>query len=124
MSFKVQVGPPQIAIHHAATVLVTEPNGEMTWPSDKGLYLQDTRLISAWAVQANGENWDLLTGGAVRHDTARIYLTNREFLTEDGVIQRRALSFVLSRRIDGGLHEGLDITNHSRATIRFNLEVL
>ena len=124
MSFKVQVGPPQIAIHHAATVLVTEPNGEMTWPSDMGLYLQDTRLISAWAVQANGESWDLLNGGAVRNDTARVYLTNREFLTEDGVIPRRTLSFVLSRRIGGGLHEDLDITNHGRAEVRFNLEIL
>src|SRR5689334_7455665 len=63
MTFKVQVGPPQIAIHHTSTVLVTEPNGEMTWPSDRGLYLLDTRLISAWAVQANGEAWDLLNGG-------------------------------------------------------------
>ncbi len=124
MTFKVQVGPPQIAIHHNSTVLVTDPNGEMTWPSDRGLYLLDTRLISAWSVQANGVSWDLLTGGAVRHDTARIYLTNREFLTEDGTIPQRTLSFVLSRHIDGGLHEDLDITNHGPTAIRFNLEVL
>jgi glycogen debranching enzyme len=124
MTFKVRVGPPRIAIHHTSTVLVTEPNGEMTWPSDQGLYLLDTRLISAWSVQANGEIWDLLTGGAVRHDTARIYLTNREFPTEDGTIPRRTLSLVLSRHIDGGLHEDLDITNHGRTGIRFNLEVL
>src|ERR1700716_3968923 len=84
MTFKVQVGPPQIAIHHAMTVLVTEPNGEIMWPSDKGLYLLDTRLISAWAVQANGESWELLNGGAVYHDTAKIYLTNLQLETEDG----------------------------------------
>jgi glycogen debranching enzyme len=124
MAFKVQVGPPQIAIHQAMTVLVTEPNGEIAWPSDMGLYLLDTRLISAWSVQANGEGWDLLNGGAVHHDTARVYLTNREFLTEDGTIPRRTLSFVLSRRIDGGLLEDLRIVNHGRDTIRFNLEVL
>jgi glycogen debranching enzyme len=124
MAFKVQVGPPQIAIHNAMTVLVTETNGEVTWPSDNGLYLQDTRLISAWAVQTNGEGWDLLNGGAVHHDTARIYLTNREFLTEDGTIPRRTLSFVLSRHIDGGLHEDLDIINHGPVAVRFNLEVM
>ena len=84
----------------------------------------DTRLINAWAVQANGESWDLLNGGAVRHDTARIYLTNREFQTQDGMVPRSTLSFVLSRRIAGGLHEDLDITNHGRTAIRFNLEVL
>src|SRR5580658_1480212 len=124
MAFKVQVGPPQIAIHNAMTVLVTETNGEVTWPSDNGLYLQDTRLISAWAVQANGESWDLLNGGAVHYNTARIYLTNREFLTEDGTIPRRTLSFVLSRHIDGGLHEDLDIVNHGPVAVRFNLEVM
>jgi glycogen debranching enzyme len=124
MTFKVRVGPAQIAIHHASTVLVSEPNGEMVWPSDHGLYLLDTRLISAWSVQANGESWELLNGGAVRHDTARIYLTNREFLTEDGTVASRTLSLVVSRHIDGGLHEDLDITNHGGTEIRFNLEVL
>ena len=37
MSFKVQVGPPQISIHQGQTVLVSEPDGQITWPSDKGL---------------------------------------------------------------------------------------
>jgi hypothetical protein len=27
MAFKVQVGPPQVAIHQGQTVLVSEPNG-------------------------------------------------------------------------------------------------
>src|SRR6185503_8152549 len=83
MPFKVQVGPPQIAIHQAQTVLVTDPDGQVKWPSEKGLYFFDTRLVSAWAIYANGTPWDLLNGGAITYDTARIYLTNRSFLTED-----------------------------------------
>ena len=86
MSFKVQVGPPQIAIHQGQTVLVTEPNGWIDYPSDKGLYFLDTRLISAWAVYANGVPWDLLNGGAVSYDAARIFLANRAFKTEDGAM--------------------------------------
>jgi len=86
MPFKVQVGPPQIAIHQAMTVLVTESDGQINWPSDKGLYFFDTRLISAWAVYANGTEWDLLNGGAMNFDAARIFLTNKAFLTEDGPI--------------------------------------
>jgi glycogen debranching enzyme len=124
MSFKVQVGPPQIAIHHASTVLITESNGELQPPSDKGLYLHDTRLISVWALQANGEDWDLMNGGAVRHNTARIYLTNREFDSEDGVVPRRTLSLLLSRHLNGGMHEDLDITNFGRDEARFNLEIM
>jgi glycogen debranching enzyme len=123
MPFKVQVGPPQIAIHQAMTVLVTESDGHVQWPSDKGLYFFDTRLISAWSVYANGEPWDLLSGGAVTHDTARIFLTNQAFLTEDGPIPKQTLGFILSRFLNRGLHEDLDITNFGQKPIRFNLEI-
>jgi glycogen debranching enzyme len=123
MPFKVQVGPPQIAIHQAMTVLVTEPDGQIAWPSDKGLYFFDTRLISAWSMYANGEPWDLLSGGAMTHDTARIFLTNRSFLTEDGPVPRQTLGFVLARYLDGGLHEDLDIANYAQRPVRFNLEI-
>jgi glycogen debranching enzyme len=123
MPFKVQVGPPQIAIHQAMTVLVTESDGQIHWPSDKGLYFFDTRLISAWSVYANGAAWDLLNGGAVNFDSARIFLTNRAFLTEDGPVTAQTLAFALTRVIDQGLHEDLDITNHTLKPIRFNLEI-
>lgn len=123
MPFKVQVGPPQIAIHQAMTVLVTDPNGEIHWPGDKGLYFFDTRVISAWATYANGAEWDLLNGGALNYDTSRIFLTNRAFLTEDGPIAPQTLAFGVGRVIDQGMHEDLDITNHSQKPIRFNLEI-
>ena len=123
MSFKVQVGPPQIAIHQGQTVLVCAPDGQMNWPSDMGLYFLDTRLISAWAVYANGEPWELLNGGAVTYYAARIFLTNRGFLTEDGAVPARSLDFMLSRSIGGGMHEDLDITNYGRKRVCFNLEI-
>jgi N-terminal domain of (some) glycogen debranching enzymes len=64
MPFKVQVGPHQVAIHHGQTVLVSEPDGQINWPSEKGLYFFDTRVISSWTIYANGEPWELLNGGA------------------------------------------------------------
>ncbi len=123
MAFKVQVGPPQIAIHQAETVLVTEPDGQVNWPSKRGLYFRDTRVISAWAIYANGELWDLLNGGAIAPHAARIFLTNRAFLSEDGSIPARTLGLMIGRQIDGGLHEDIDITNNSRNPVRFNLEI-
>lgn len=123
MSFKVQVGPAQIVIHKGETVLVTEPDGQIGYPSDKGLYFRDTRLLSAWAVYANGEPWDLLSGGALSYDVARIVLTNRVVDTEDGTIPARTLGFVLGRSIEGGMHEDLDIINHGLTPVRFNLEI-
>ncbi|MFO1023816.1 MAG: glycogen debranching N-terminal domain-containing protein [Acetobacteraceae bacterium] len=123
MSFKVQVGPPQISIHQAQTVLITEPDGQINWPSDNGLYFLDTRVISFWTLFANGEPWDLLNGGATSYYGSRIFQTNRAFLTEDGPIAPRTLGLTLSRHIAGGLHEDIDISNHSGKAVRFNLEI-
>src|ERR1700738_2369674 len=123
MSFKVHVGPPQITIHQGQTVLVTEPDGQITWPSEKGLYFLDTRVISNWAIYANGEPWELLNGGPVNYDAARIFLTNRAIPTEDGTILPRTLGLTISRSIGGGLHEDLDITNNSMKPVRFKLEI-
>lgn len=123
MPFKVQVGPPQIAIHHAQTVLISEPDGGIDWPSDRGLYFLDTRVLSSWAVYANGEPWDLLNGGAIAYDAARIYLTNRTIPTEHGAVPPRTLGLTISRSIDGGIHEDLDITNHGNQRVGFQLEI-
>jgi len=123
MPFKVQVGPPQISIHHGQTVLITEPDGQISWPSDRGLYFMDTRVLSSWSIYANGEPWDLLNGGAITYDAARIYLTNREIATEDGTIPSRTLGLTISRTISNGVHEDLDITNNGRKPVRFQLEI-
>ncbi len=123
MGFKVQVGPQQIAIHQGQTVLVSEPDGQVNWPSTRGLYFRDTRVISAWAIYANGEPWDPLNGGAVAPHAARIFETNRAFLTEDGPVAARTLGLMISRHVDGGLHEDLEVVNNGQAPVRFNLEI-
>jgi glycogen debranching enzyme len=123
MAFKVHVGPPQIAIHQGQTVLVSEPDGQINWPSEKGLYFLDTRIVSNWAIFANGEPWELLNGGAVNYHAARIFLTNKAILTEDGPIPPRTLGLTISRSIIGGMHEDLDVTNNTLKPVRFQLEV-
>ena len=123
MPFKVQVGPPQISIHQGQTVLITEENGQINWPSDKGLYFFDTRVVSSWTIYANGEPWELLNGGAISYYASRIYLTNRSLRTEAGTIPQRTLGLTISRWISGGMHEDLDITNDSQKAVKFQLEM-
>jgi glycogen debranching enzyme len=123
MAFKVQVGPAQIAIHQGQTVLLTAPDGQVNWPSERGLYFRDTRVISAWVIYANGEPWDLLNGGAITYNAARIFLTNPAFESEDGPVVARTLGLVIGRHIEEGLHEDIDVTNNSQKSVRFNLEI-
>src|SRR5260370_35379333 len=123
MPFKVQVGPHQVSIHQGQTVLVSEPDGQINSPSERGLYFFDTRIISSWAIYANGEPWELLNGGPISYYSARIFLTNKSILTADGPIPPRTLGLTISRSIGGGLHEDLEITNNSMKPVRFQLEV-
>jgi glycogen debranching enzyme len=123
MPFKVEVGPPQIAIHHGQTVLVTDLDSQIRWPGERGLFFFDTRVLSSWRIYANGEPWDLLTGGATAYYTSAVYLTNRAILAEDGTIPPRTLGLVVSRSIGGGMHEDLDISNNSMKPVRFQFEI-
>ena len=124
MSLEIKVGPPQLAIHDGNAVLLTQPDGQIAWPTAMGLYYLDTRMISAWSLYANGVEWDLLNSGTPLYYLARIYLTNRVIPTEAGAIPARTLSLVVGRRLGGGLHEDFDITNHGPLAVRFNLEVV
>jgi glycogen debranching enzyme len=123
MPFKVQVGPQQVSIHQGQTVLVSEPDGQINWPSEKGLYFLDTRVISSWTIYANGEPWELLNGGAITHYASRTYLTNRRIATTDGIIAPRTLGLVISRLIIDGMHEDIEITNNSMRRAIFQLEI-
>jgi glycogen debranching enzyme len=123
MAIEITVGPSQLAIHQGYTLLVSEMDGQIPWPSDKGLYFFDTRVISSWKLYANGEPWELLNSGNIVHYASRIFLTNRVIFTQDGNIPRGTLSLVLSRSISGGIHEDLDLVNYGMKPVRFNLEI-
>jgi glycogen debranching enzyme len=123
MPFKVQVGPHQVSIHHGQTVLVAEPDGQINWPSERGLYFLDTRIISSWRIYANGEHWDLLNGGAITPYASRTYLTDPKIPTAREIIPQRTLGLVISRMINGGMHEDIDVTNNGMQRINFQLEI-
>jgi hypothetical protein len=108
--------------HHGQTVLISEETGQINWPSEKGLYFFDTRVVSSWTIYANGEPWELLNG-AISYSSSRIFLTNRSLRTEDGTIPQRTLGLTISRWISGGMHEDLDIRNDSHKPVKFQLEI-
>ena len=124
MPFKVEVGPPQIAIHYGQSVLVTDLDAQIDWPSDRGFFFFDTRVLSSWRIYANGVPWELLNGGATSYYTSKVFLTNTTVMTEDGPIAPRTLGLVVSRSIAGGMHEDLDVTNNSMKPVRFQLEIV
>ena len=124
MSLEVSVGPPRLSINQGYGILVTELDGSIQWPTDKGFYHSDTRMISAWSIYADGQTWNLLNGGGLSYYAARIFLTNKQFDTADGPVPEGTLALTVSRSIDGGIHEDLDLVNYGSATVTFNLEIV
>ncbi len=124
MALEIKVGPPQLAIHSGSAVLIMQPDGQVRWPTTMGLYFLDTRVLSAWAVFANGVEWELLNSGTPAYHLARIYLTNAAIPTENGPIPPRTLSLVIGRQVQGGLREEFKLSNHGATPIRLNLEIV
>ena len=123
MPMQITVGPPQLRVHAGQTVWSAAPDGSVASDSTGGLIFRDTRLISTWALYANGTSWELLNSGDLAHYAARAFLTNAAIAGRDATIPARTIGLALSRWIDGGVHDDIDITSHAQTPIRFTLEL-
>ena len=103
MALEITVGPPRLAITHGYGVFITEQDGQIPWPTDKGFYHCDTRIISSWYVFANGVPFNLLNSGNITYYANRVFLINRAFRTAAGDIAAGAIGFSISRSIEGGV---------------------
>ncbi|MEO8813445.1 MAG: glycogen debranching N-terminal domain-containing protein [Caulobacteraceae bacterium] len=123
MALEVTVGPPRLAINQGYSFLVTDQDGQIPWPTDKGFYHADTRMISSWQIYADGVPWQLLNSGNVAYFASRIFLVNGDIDTADGRIPTGALGLTIGRCIGDGIHEDLDLVNNSQKKVSFNLEI-
>lgn len=124
MPFRVNVGPPVLTINQGSTFMVTQQDGQITTDGELGVFADDTRFVSYYAVFANGKPWTRLSASTTAYYAARIYLTNPSVETEDGAIAAGTLGFVLSRVVGNRIHEDLDITNYGLTPVKFNLEIV
>ena len=106
MTVKVQVGPPQIAIHQGQTVLITEEDGQINWPSEKGLYFFDTRVVSSWRHLCQRRTMG--TAERRRHQLLRIpHLPDQSRLCSPKTARSR-------RARMGLIHQPIDQRRHAR----------
>ncbi len=125
MNLDIHVGKSRLVIHQGEAVWLAEPDGQVAPDSERGLLFRDTRLISVWQLFANGAAWERLSGGAPNHFMMQAFLSNPAIPTEDNAeIRARALLLELSRWLEGGVHEDLDIVNNGPVRARFNLELV
>ncbi len=123
MALEVTVGPPRLAISQGYGVLITDPDGQIPWPTDKGFYDCDTRMISSWQIFADGQPWNLLNSGNIAYYANEIFLANAELNTFMGKVPAGTISMTVGRTIGGGMHEDIDLVNHNQFPVQFNLEI-
>jgi glycogen debranching enzyme len=123
MPTEITVGTPLLTINEGTTFMVTDLDGQISADSELGVFANDTRFVSYYAISADGHAWLRLSSAATTHYTSRAYLICDGFETEAGTIPSGTLGLVVSRTIDDGIHEDLDVTNYGLTAVKFNLEV-
>jgi glycogen debranching enzyme len=123
MPVQISVGPPVITINESNTFMVTDMNGEISPDTEQGAFHDDTRYISTYRLFASGKPWVLLSSSPMAYYAARFYLTNQAIPTWDGHIPAGSIALAVSRALQDGLHEDLDVTNHGLSPLHFILEL-
>ena len=124
MAYEISVGPAQLTINVGECVLITDVDGAIRQPSERGLFYRDTRLISAWEVSVDDRPWTALNSAATAHYAAQVVMVNPALPTDAGDIPERTVSLTVSRMLGlGGMRETLSMRNHGFHPVRLELAI-
>jgi glycogen debranching enzyme len=121
MPAKIAVNTEQIAISDGSSFLVTARDGSIDDQLPQGFFVRDTRLISYYEISLNRYPLKLLASSELTHRVALYQFTNPEMLTVNGQLPYGQMIVTVRRDIVGGLHEDIDVTNHYRDRVEFQL---
>lgn len=120
---QVSLGPPILTINHGDTFMVTDLAGQIQSEGYLGIFSNDTRYLSYYACYIDGHSWNRVTSATPKYYASQIYLTNPTFSAKNRAVKAGEISLIISRFVGQGIHEELQLTNYSLATISFNLEI-
>jgi hypothetical protein len=123
MSLEIKVDPRQLASIRVTRHSSANSTARSTGRARKVSTSTIPRLVSRWTIYANGEPRDLLNGGTPTSLAARVFLTTRDLVTEQG--RSRSTRSACTQRVasTAAWHEDLDLTNYARTRVHFNLEI-
>lgn len=120
---RISVGPPHLTINHGSTFMVTDQDGDINPNDYLGIFSDDTRFLSYYTCHTDGKAWTRLSSTTPTYYAMRVYLQNPQLTTRTGIIPEGELSLIISRTVGESVHEDIDLINHSRETVSFNLEI-
>ena len=110
------------------TVLAAAPDGFLYASRDEGLWVYQTRMLSRYRWLINGKQPEFSAGSAVeQHSWLGYYVAPLANCKEAGFPDCSALQQTLELRITRslgeGMHEDIDLTNHTQISTRVKLEL-
>lgn len=115
------------------TVLVTGPDGFVSAERADGLFVHQTRLLSHYRWKVNGEELlPVALSNVEQHNWLGYYIITAPGVKPgppdqgSGAMEDKSeqtLEVLLSRFAGEGIHEDVDLTNFTRETIKFDLEL-
>jgi glycogen debranching enzyme len=108
-----------IAVLAGDRFMLSDNLGDLLPGAPHGLYAADTRFLSSYILQVNGQRLVPLSAHSTGRGSARFYAAN-SLQTE---LEEGALTLVRERRINDSLHDELLLTNHALAPLTLNLSV-
>ncbi|NDJ17376.1 amylo-alpha-1,6-glucosidase [Myxacorys almedinensis] len=121
---RISVGPPILTINHGSTFMVSDLAGQIHSEGYLGIFSDDTRFLSHYASYIDGHEWLRISSATTTYYGARVYLANPTFTSKNGEILSGELSLTISRVVESGIHEELELTNHRLEPVSFSLEIV
>ncbi|MBS1190099.1 MAG: hypothetical protein H6R10_1891 [Rhodocyclaceae bacterium] len=125
MNASVRIFQPRIVLHGSGIALVSDIQGQIHAEERYGLFAGDTRVLSTYKYQINGNGWTLLGQALTGHGSGQWHFQNPAFRDEQGLLEPGVLALTLNRRVDGALHDDFRIEAYGqrRIFLRFILQL-
>jgi glycogen debranching enzyme len=107
--------PEDLITLDGRTFFYTDADGDVEAREAKGYFFDDVRHVSRWTLRLNEEELQCLQSSAVDYYSARIVLAAKG--------EQPRLTVTRDRFVTDGVHEDLDVINHSRERQQFKLEL-
>lgn len=111
--------PRLLSAYEGSSFLVLEQDGDIEEGDESGLYREDTRFLSRYALRIGGARPVVLSSRAPAAHVAVVFATNPAL---PGV-PRGSLVIERSYAVGDGLHADLDVTSHAPEPVEIDLEI-
>lgn len=107
----------EIAVIEGNTFILSDSLGEVVVGTPHGVYHADTRFLSGYTMELNGQTPLLLGSGNVTPSSASFYATN----PASPELPQGSLSIVRDRFVSRGVHDDIAVVNHSSTPLEVTL---